>query len=139
MNEIERWLPHRDPFLFVDDVHIEDGIIRASRKFREDEFFFRGHFPDYPVVPGVLLIETLAQAGGVGVKMMDVTPNGLFVLVKVRDASFRRQVRPGETLDIEIHNIKAGPALVHQKGVGKVNGERTVEAEWVCMATGVPE
>ena len=69
--EIETFLPHRDPFLFVDEVTITGpDTIKAVRKWKEDEFFFAGHFPHYPVVPGVILVETMAQAGGVGVKLM---------------------------------------------------------------------
>ncbi|HPM72243.1 MAG TPA: 3-hydroxyacyl-ACP dehydratase FabZ family protein [Spirochaetales bacterium] len=65
--EIEAILPHRAPFLFVDEAEtLPDGSIRAERRFRPEEPFFAGHFPGYPVVPGVLLVETLAQAGGVG-------------------------------------------------------------------------
>lgn len=139
MRDIEAWLPHRDPFLFVDEVEIKDGLIVGSRKFREDEWFFKGHFPAYPVVPGVLLVEMLAQAGGVGVKKMGITPKGLFMFARVKTATFRNQVRPGDTVEIEISNLRATAAIVHQKGTGKVNGQIAVEAEWLCMATGVPE
>jgi 3-hydroxyacyl-[acyl-carrier-protein] dehydratase len=139
MDGIVSWLPHREPFLFVDSVRIEGKTIVASRLFRADEWFFKGHFPAYPVVPGVLLVETLAQAGGVGTKMMGVVPRGLFVLARIRSATFRRQVRPGDTLDIVITNIKASSLIVHQKGVGRVGDEIAVEAEWLAMASGVPE
>jgi 3-hydroxyacyl-[acyl-carrier-protein] dehydratase len=139
MDSIEKYLPHRPPFLFLDGVRIEGPAILASRLYREDEWFFKGHFPDYPVVPGVLLVEALAQAGGVGVKLQGIQPESMFVLAKIRSATFRRQVRPGDTLHIHVENLRSSSRLVHQKGTGTVEGEIAVEAEWIAMASGVPE
>lgn len=132
--EVESWLPHRAPFLFIDEVRVEGGRIRARRTFNDGEFFFPGHFPGYPVVPGVILVETMAQCGGVGVKLMGVVAAGTFFLAKLKEARFRRQVRPGETFEVEIENIKATPNIVHQRGVGYVGGEPAVEAEWISIA-----
>lgn len=134
--EIEAYIPHREPFLFVDEILVEEGHIRGSRLFPEDSWFFRGHFPGYPVVPGVLLVETMAQIGGCGVKRMGIEPRGTFFLAKIKEARFRRQVRPGERFHVEIDNIKATPNIVHQRGVGYVEGEPAVEAEWLCIAGG---
>ena len=139
MENIESYLPHRQPFLFVDDVSIEGSTIVASRTFRSDEWFFKGHFPAYPVVPGVLLVESLAQAGGVGAKLLGVKPKGLFVLARIRSATYRRQVRPGERLDMEISIVKSSALVLHQKGRGMVDGQVAVEAEWVSMSSGVDE
>lgn len=139
MDKIEDLLPHRPPFLFIDDARIEGETIRASRTFRPDEWFFKGHFPAYPVVPGVLLVEAMAQAGGIGAKLLGVVPESLFVFAKIRSAYFRRQVRPGETLEMEVVNLRANSRILHQKGTGKVNGETAIEAEWISMASGVPE
>lgn len=139
MDNLESYLPHRAPFLFVDDVRVEGETIVASRRYSADEWFFKGHFPDYPVVPGVLLIEALAQAGGVGAKLLGVKPQGLFVLAKIRSSTFRRQVRPGDTLDMKIEILKSGPFVLHQKGRGMVGGELAVEAEWIAMSSGVAQ
>lgn len=139
MENIESYLPHRQPFLFVDDVRIEGSTILASRIFKSDEWFFKGHFPAYPVVPGVLLVESLAQAGGVGAKLLGVKPKGLFVLARIRSATFRRQVRPGERLDMEVSIVKSSALVLHQKGRGMVDGQVAVEAEWVSMSSGVDE
>ena len=139
MENIESYLPHRQPFLFVDDVRIEGSKIFALRIFRAEEWFFKGHFPAYPVVPGVLLVESLAQAGGVGAKLLGIKPKGLFVLARIRTATFRRQVRPGEKLDMEVWNVKSGALVLHQKGRGLVDGQVAVEAEWVSMSSGVDE
>ena len=134
MSDIEPWLPHRAPFLFVDSVEIENGKIVATKQYSASEPFFAGHFPAYPVVPGVILIESLAQAGGVGSKKMGVVPNGTFFFAKVKEARFRHQVRPGDTVRMVIENIKATPRILHQRGVGYVGEEIAVEAEWLCMA-----
>ena len=139
MLDVNAYLPHRPPFQFVDDVWIENGKIFAKRIFSPDEWFFKGHFPSYPVVPGVLLVESMAQAGGVGAKLLGIKPQSMFVFAKIRSAAFRRQVRPGDCLEIEITNLRSSSLIVHQKGVGSVAGEIAVEAEWISMASGVPE
>jgi 3-hydroxyacyl-[acyl-carrier-protein] dehydratase len=137
MDSIEKYLPHRPPFLFIDDVWTEGSTMLASRLYRKEEWFFQGHFPEYPVVPGVLLVEAMAQAGGVGAKLLGIEPEGLFVLAKICSATFRRQVKPGETLQMCIENLRSSSYVVHQKGTGTVNGEIAVEAEWIAMASGV--
>lgn len=136
---METYLPHRPPFLFVDVARVEGQTIFAERTFRSDDFFFKGHFPAFPVVPGVLLVEALAQAGGVGAKLLGIKPASLFVLAKLRSATFRRQVRPGDRYEMEIVNVKSSDLVLHQKGVGRVDGEIAVEAEWIAMSSGVPE
>ena len=131
--EIKGYLPHREPFLFVDKVDIVAGKILAERSYPASEWFFAGHFPGYPVVPGVILIETMAQCGGVGVRKMGIQNAGTFFFAKIREARFRRPVRPGEKLDMVIENVKASSRIVHQRGVGSVGGEVAVEAEWISI------
>ncbi len=139
MDSVEQYLPHRPPFLLVDQAWTEGKIIKAFRVFKPEEYFFAGHFPKYPVVPGVLLIEALAQAGGVGAKLLGVKPKGLFVLAKIRSASFRKPVFPGDKLEMEIEICKSGSLVLHQKGRGSVGGELAVEAEWIAMSSGEEE
>jgi len=88
MNEIEQLLPHRSPFLFVDVIdEITDQRIVARHIFKDTEFFFTGHFPQYPVVPGVILIETMAQAGGAGLRKAGVLGgDAIFFLATVDKA-----------------------------------------------------
>lgn len=134
--EVLAFLPHRKPFLFADRVEVEGGKITGYRRFLPEEDFFKGHFPEYPVVPGVILLESLFQCGGVGVRKMGIAGAGTFFLAKVKEARFRRQVRPGETYRAEIVNLKATPNIVHQKGTGYVGDEVAVEAEWISIAGG---
>jgi 3-hydroxyacyl-[acyl-carrier-protein] dehydratase len=133
--EIESILPHRDPFVFVDEVETAaDGSIKGKRLFRADEWYFKGHFPTYPVVPGVLLVETLAQAGGVGYKLVDPKAGGIFFLATISDVKFRRQVRPGELFEMEVTTLRGSTQIIKQSGKGYVGGELAVEASWLCIA-----
>ncbi|HKK49777.1 MAG TPA: 3-hydroxyacyl-ACP dehydratase FabZ [Alkalispirochaeta sp.] len=133
-------LPHRSPFLFVD--HIESASadqIVGSRTFPADEPFFSGHFPEYPVVPGVILVESMAQCGGAGIRQLGTLGEKLFFLASVNNVKFRRQVRPGETVHMEIENLRITPNMLKQKGRASVEGELACEAEWMCLVGDAPE
>jgi len=135
MNEIEQMLPHRSPFLFVDVIdEISEQRIVARHIFKDTEFFFAGHFPQYPVVPGVILIETMAQAGGAGLRKAGVLGgDALFFLATVDKAKFRRQVRPNEEVRLEIENLRVSGKMIKQAGKAYVGTELAAEAEWLCL------
>jgi 3-hydroxyacyl-[acyl-carrier-protein] dehydratase len=134
-NDIETLLPHRAPFLFVDQIISASAEkIIASHVFTEKEFFFAGHFPQYPVVPGVILIETMAQSGGAGLLSLGTMGrDSLFFLASVDKVKFRRQVRPGETVRSEIVNLRVSSRMIKQAGRAYVGDELAAEAEWLCL------
>ena len=135
MNEIESLLPHRAPFLFVDEI-VEAGNekIVAKHVFTDKEFFFKGHFPGYPVVPGVILIETMAQSGGAGLRKLGILGgDALFFLASVDKVKFRRQVRPGDEVRCEIENLRVSAKMIKQAGKAYAGNELAAEAEWLCI------
>lgn len=110
--EIEAIIPHRDPFLFLDEViELEPGKRVVARKaVRADEWFFPGHFPGRPIMPGVIMIEALAQAGAVGVLSEESNRGKLALFGGIDDVRFKRIVEPGDVLTLicELENVR-GP------------------------------
>ncbi|MFP4114019.1 MAG: 3-hydroxyacyl-ACP dehydratase FabZ [Spirochaetota bacterium] len=140
MRDMKELLPHREPFLYVDRLEtVSNEKIVGYRTFGESEFFFAGHFPDYPVVPGVILVETMAQCGGAGIAESGLLANKLFLLATVEKAKFRRQVRPNDEVRLEIENVKISNRMIKQKGKAFVGDEVAAEAEWMCLVGDAPE
>ena len=135
VNTIEALLPHRKPFLFVDEiVRADDDGSESRYTFKQDEFFFKGHFPEYPVVPGVVLIETMAQAGGAALSAMGkFKKDALFFLATVDKVKLRAQVRPGDTVRIEVKNLRVSAQMIKQSGKLYVGEAVAAEAEWMCL------
>lgn len=123
VKEIVKILPHRYPFLLVDrivEMDIEKGTILGLKNVTINEAFFQGHFPDIPIMPGVLILEALAQAGGVLVHLKSPIPK-IAVLLNVNNAKFRYPVRPGDVLMLK------GEGLHFSSKGGRVKVEAMVE------------
>ncbi len=128
---IRELIPHRYPFLLVDKIEeVEPGIRAVGIKnVTQNEPFFEGHFPDYPVMPGVLIVEALAQVGAVGVMAKEEFRGKLALFAGIDGVRFRRQVIPGDVLRLEVEISRLRGVAGLGKGSATVNGERVCEAD----------
>jgi 3-hydroxyacyl-[acyl-carrier-protein] dehydratase len=134
VNDIRRILPHRYPFLLVDRiVELEAERIVGIKNVTVNEPFFSGHFPNFPVMPGVLIVEAMAQAAGVLVlRNIADRDDKLVFLVSVDAARFRKPVVPGDTLRLEMTLIKRKGSVAKMAGRATVDGVLVAEAEVMC-------
>jgi beta-hydroxyacyl-ACP dehydratase FabZ len=134
-DEIRKILPHRYPMLLVDKIlELDETHIVGIKNVTSNEPFFNGHFPDFPVMPGVLIIEAMAQTAGVQV-LSTIPDRGskLVLLASVEEAKFRKPVRPGDQLVITMTLVKRKATLAKMTGVAKVDGEVVAEATCMCV------
>ena len=133
--EIMDIIPHRHPFLLVDTIEeLVPGVRAAGKKcVTYDEYYFRGHFPQEPVMPGVLIIEALAQVGAVAVLMQEENKGKLGYFGGIKNCKFRKKVVPGDKLKLEAKIIRQKGPLVIGEAVASVDGEVAVKAELSLM------
>lgn len=131
INQIQQILPHRYPFLLVDRiVAVEDGRKAVGIKnVSANEPYFQGHFPGYPVMPGVLIIEAMAQVGAVAILKMPEFAGKIALLAGIDKARFRRQVVPGDQLRIEVEVLKLRSTVGKSYAAAYVGEEMAAEAE----------
>jgi len=134
INEIREILPHRHPFLLVDRiVEIEEDRIVGIKNVTVNEPFFTGHFPNFPVMPGVLIVEAMAQTAGILVlRSIPDRDSKLVFLVSVDYARFRKPVVPGDQLRIEMKTVRRKGTVAKMSGRATVEGVLVAEAEVMC-------
>ncbi|WP_088012500.1 3-hydroxyacyl-ACP dehydratase FabZ [Gottfriedia acidiceleris] len=128
---IKEILPHRYPFLLVDRIieHEEGKRATGIKNVTANEEFFNGHFPDYPVMPGVLIVEALAQVGGVAALSLEQNKGKLALFAGIDNCRFKRQVVPGDQLRLEVELVKMRGPIGKGKAVATVDGQIACEAE----------
>ena len=139
VEQIQQLLPHRYPFLLVDRVIelVPDTSVVTLKNVTMNEPFFQGHFPGHPVMPGVLVLEALAQAGGLLTQLTRVAADGpasdnMFYLVKIDAAKFSRMIVPGERIELEVVLKRVIRNMAMYVGTARVDGETAACAEILC-------
>ena len=131
IKEIQEIIPHRHPFLLVDKIdELEPGVKAVGYKaVSYDEYFFRGHFPNEPIMPGVLIIEALAQVGAVSILSQEEYKGKIVYFGSINSAKFKKKVVPGDVLRLEVEIIKKKGPIGVGKAVATVDGKVAVIAE----------
>ena len=136
--EIKNLIPHRDPFLFVDKCEIivpgEHG--KSEKLFTNDEYFFKGHFPDNPIVPGVIIVEAMAQTAGIVVsyKLRDYKEKSV-LFMSVNKAKFRKPILPNDTVTFEVKFLNSVRDVYKFEGICFKDDTKVSEAEFSAMIT----
>ena len=136
--EIEELIPHREPFLFVDTCEIiepgERGI--SKKKFTEDEYFFKGHFPNNPIVPGVIIVEAMAQTAGIVVsyKLKEYKEKSV-LFMSVNKAKFRKPILPNDEVSFEVKFINRVKDVYKFSGICMKEDIKVSETEFSAMIT----
>ena len=135
ISEIKEIIPHRYPMLLIDRVEeLEPGKrILAKKNVTINEPFFQGHFPHEPVMPGVLIVEAMAQAGAVALLSLEQFKGKTAYFGGIDKAKFRKKVTPGDTLLLEVELLKVKSSAGIGKGIARVDGKKVAEAEMTFM------
>ncbi len=138
LDEIKKLIPHRDPFLFVDTCEIltpgEHG--KSQKRFKNNEYFFRGHFPDNPIVPGVIIVEAMAQTAGIVVsyKLREYKEKSV-LFMSVNKAKFRKPILPNDEVIFEVKFLNSVRDVYKFQGSCYKNSNKVSEAEFSAMIT----
>ena len=140
--ELQDYIPHRPPMLLLDTVEAEDieaGTLTATRAVKADDFYFQGHFPGHPVMPGVLIIEAMAQAAAVLVvrSLKRRADNTLLYFMAIEKSRFRNRVEPGMTLRFEVQKLRHKGSVYFFKGRALVGDVVAAEAEFTAKVVEV--
>ena len=136
IEEIKKLIPHRDPFLFVDtcEIIIPGDHGKSEKLFSTNEYFFKGHFPDNPIVPGVIIIEAMAQTAGIVVsyKLREFKEKSV-LFMSVNKAKFRKPIRPDEKVSFEVKFINSVRDVYKFEGTCYKGGVKVSESEFSAM------
>jgi len=132
MEDVLQAIPHRPPFLFVDEiVEMTETKIRATKKISSDESFFKGHYPGNPVMPGVLICESIFQTGAILLsRIIGYTSGGTPVLTRISNAKFKNMVKPGALLEMEAELVEKVSNAFFMKGKASSEGKTVVTVEF---------
>ncbi len=143
LEEVKAAIPHREPFLFIDEIVECDGKrILCKKTFTGEEFFFQGHYPNYPIVPGVILCEAAMQAGAILLTKIfteEDVDNRIPVAAKMSEVRFKQSVRPGDTILLEVKFKDKMTGVYFLRGKVTLNGKTSVQFDFACALTEKPE
>ena len=132
--QIMEIIPHRDPFLLIDEIESMDGEkIRGIKHVREEEYYFEGHFPQKKVMPGVLIVESLAQTGAVAILSLEKFKGKLAFFGGIKKARFPQQVQPGDDLILDVELLKLSSRAGTAKGKAIISGTGRTACECEIM------
>ncbi|MGM0366642.1 MAG: 3-hydroxyacyl-ACP dehydratase FabZ [Actinomycetota bacterium] len=128
--QIKEIIPHREPFLLVDEVvdMVPGEKIKAVKDVRADEYYFKGHFPSNPIMPGVLMVECIAQAGAISLLTLPQHKGKLALFAGIDKVRFKKLVKPGDRLEIEVEMLQ------FKRGIGKAKGSVKAGGRLACSA-----
>lgn len=129
--EIKKIIPQREPFLMIDEVeqYVPGESCTAYKKVREEEYYFKGHFPGNPIMPGVLIVESLAQTGAVAILSMEENKGKNALFGGIDKLRFKKQVVPGDVLKLEVKIIKRKGPIGIGEAIATVDGKVAVKGE----------
>jgi len=133
LEEIHAAIPHRAPMLLVDEIvsREEDSIV-CRKSFRAEEYFFQGHYPDQPIVPGVILCEATVQSGAILLSSKMEQQSGVPVLTRMSDVKFKNMVRPGDTIEMSVKIDDIVSSAYYLTGVARINGKVAARLSFTC-------
>ena len=133
LDAIHAAIPHRSPMLLVDEiVSQEDDSIVCRKSFRAEEYFFQGHYPDQPIVPGVILCEATVQSGAILLSSKMKEQSGVPVLTRMSDVKFKNMVRPGDTIEMSVKIDDIVSSAFYLTGVARVDGKVAARLSFTC-------